>query len=109
MAATVARAGLQRTYGLSNPRTASLTLCEVLTSEASKPDFSARDGTPDCAQDPQDDPDHRKDATDGVEDGDPGEIADNEKDDAEDDHGRSNLRVAAVAAADLRIPIVRRA
>ena len=105
----MARAGLQRTYGLSNPRTASLTLCEVLTSEASKPDFSARDGTPDCAQDPQDDPDHRKDATDGVEDGDPGEIADNEKDDAEDDHGRSNLRVAAVAAADLRIPIVRRA
>ena len=74
----------------------------------SKPHFAAGDGTPNRAQDPQDDPDDEQNAADCVQDADPGEIADNEKNDTEDDHGRSHLPVAAAAAADVRIPIARR-
>jgi hypothetical protein len=74
----------------------------------SKPHFAARDGTPNRAQDPQDNPDDDQNAADCVQDADPGEITDNEKNDAKDDHGRSDLPVAAADAADLRIPIPRR-
>ena len=73
---------------------------------ASKPHFAARDGTPNRAQDPQHDSNDDEDAADCVQDADPGEIANNEKNDAEDDHGRSDLAVAT--AADVRIPIARR-
>jgi hypothetical protein len=63
---------------------------------------------PNRAQYPQDDPDNQQEAADRVQDAEPGEIADNEKNDAEDDHGRSDLPVAAADAADMRIPIARR-
>jgi hypothetical protein len=76
-------------------------------SGASKPHFAAGDGAPHRAQDPQDDADDHQDAADRVQDAEAGEIADNEKDNAEDNHGRSDLRDAAACAAQLGIPVAR--
>ena len=56
-----------------------------------EPDFSTADGVAHCTQDPQHDADHHEDAADGVQDGEASEVADQKKNDAEHNHGQSNL------------------
>jgi hypothetical protein len=46
----------------------------------SKPDFSATDRTPDCAEYPQHDSDHNEDSAEGVQDRDTCEVTDQQKD-----------------------------
>jgi hypothetical protein len=55
-----------------------------------EPDFSAADRPADCAEDPQDDADQNEQTTDGVQDRDAGEVADQEKDDAKNNHDQSD-------------------
>ncbi|ABK76093.1 hypothetical protein MSMEG_3438 [Mycolicibacterium smegmatis MC2 155] len=52
----------------------------------SEPDFSSAHGATDGAEDPQDDAHDDQDAADGVQDRKAREVADQEKDDAEDNH-----------------------
>jgi hypothetical protein len=55
-----------------------------------EPDFSTADRAADCAKDPQHDTDHHKDSADGVENRQACKVTDQEKDDAEHNHGHSD-------------------
>jgi hypothetical protein len=57
---------------------------------ALEPDFSAADRASDSAQNPEDDADQHEDAADRVQDRDSGEVADQQKNDAENDHDKSD-------------------
>jgi hypothetical protein len=70
-----------------------------------EPDFSTADGAPNCAQDPQHDTDHHKDSADGVQDRDPCEITDQEKNDTEHDHGHPIRCVGLCKLADKELPV----
>ena len=71
---------------------------------ALEPDFSTSDRAPDCAEDPQHDTDHHEDSADGVKDRDACEITDQEKDDAEDDHGQSDPMLKTLELAVRELP-----
>jgi hypothetical protein len=57
---------------------------------ALKPDFSTTDWAADCAEDPEHDADHHKDSADRVKNRKACEVSNQEKDDAEHNHGRSD-------------------
>jgi hypothetical protein len=57
---------------------------------ALEPDFSTTDGAAHCAEDPEHDTDHHKDSADGVKNGKACEVTNQEKDDAEHNHGQSD-------------------
>src|SRR6476659_1228901 len=55
-----------------------------------EPDFSTTDWAANCAEYPEHDTDHHKDAADGVKNRKACEVTNQEKDDAEHDHGQSD-------------------
>jgi hypothetical protein len=57
---------------------------------ALKPDFSTTDWAADCAEDPEHDADHHKDSADRVKNRKACEVSNQEKDDAEHNHGQSD-------------------
>jgi hypothetical protein len=57
---------------------------------ALEPDFSTTDWAADCAEDPEHDTDHHKDSADGVKNRKACEVTNQEKDDAEHNHGQSD-------------------
>lgn len=61
-----------------------------VTQAALEPDFSTTDRPADCTEDPEHDTDHHKDSADGVKNRKACEVANQEKDDAEHNHGQSD-------------------
>jgi hypothetical protein len=57
---------------------------------ALKPDFSATDRTANGTENPQDDADDDENSADRVQNRDTGEVPDQEKNDAQDDHAQSD-------------------
>jgi hypothetical protein len=57
---------------------------------ALKPNFSTTDWAADCAEDPEHDADHHKDSADRVKNRKACEVSNQEKDDAEHNHGQSD-------------------
>jgi hypothetical protein len=79
--------------------------CTQLRQAALEPYFSTADRAPDCAEDPQHDTDHHKDSADGVQDRNACKITDQEKNDAEHDHGQSDPICRTLELADKECPI----
>ena len=86
------------------PRRSALHFDDRVRQAALEPDFSTSDRAPDCAEDPQHDTDHHEDSADGVKDRDACEITDQEKDDAEDNHGQSDPMLKTLELAVRELP-----
>ena len=97
------RTAVRSTSPTSSPASA-LHFDDRVRQAALEPDFSTSDRAPDCAEDPQHDTDHHEDSADGVKDRDACEITDQEKDDAEDDHGQSDPMLKTLELAVRELP-----
>ena len=75
----------------TDPRVPTRVLFEARVALAAlEPDFSTTDWAADCAEYPEHDADHHKDSADRVKNRKAGEVSNQEKDDAEHNHGQSD-------------------